>query len=119
MLGIRKRGFRMKNEIKELRVTWGIAIRVWWSFFWRTTLFGLLPVFIIGILIGIYSYRTNAPDDLYLIHSQVLGLVIGIFVTIWVLKGILSKSYKGFRVVVIGDDNPDADTDIETSSNKV
>ncbi len=51
-----------KLSMEEIDVTWGNSVPVWWSFFWRATLFGALGGLILGFVAGIVVGIMGRPD---------------------------------------------------------
>jgi len=86
-------------EIKT--VTWGDAVQVWWSLAWRSVVFILPASFIVGAILGLVMSVANIPIEPYRVPMQLLGAAIAICISIWIIKGLLNKSYRGFRLVVV------------------
>ncbi len=87
--------------MEKVEVTYGNTLRVWWSFMWRASLFSV----ILGVVLGFIGAFTIGPfvdpETGRNIIAPILGFLGSIWVSIWVLKGILSKKYKTFSVALI------------------
>ena len=80
--------------------TWGHALRVWWSWQWRTIVFGLILSVItmpIGMVAGIVFGQSRVGH----IVAQLMGFLTFAFVGIFVMKDILDKEFNGFRVAIL------------------
>ena len=84
----------------EVDVTWGNSIHVWWSFFWRATLFGALGGLVFGFIAGIVVAIMGRPD-LGGTAGAIAGYVAAIPVSMWCIKHILSKSFNGYSVRLV------------------
>jgi ABC-type antimicrobial peptide transport system permease subunit len=84
---------RGDTVMQEVELTWGRAIKVWWSLAWRGLLFGGLAGFVAGMIVGVLG---GEP-----IHGSLAGFVMGIPIGMWVVKIILAKSFSDFRLALI------------------
>jgi hypothetical protein len=87
----------------RMEVTWGAALQVWWSYVWRCTLLSTILAFILGFMIGIVVVVIGRPEWAGTVGA-IIGYLVGIPVSVWVLKRILQKDYKGFSVALIKED---------------
>jgi len=88
----------------ELEVTWGRAIRIWWSYLWRSIIAMIVAaVFggIAGAIVGVIGAILKLPLQGIQILSGILGIVIGLAVSIVPIKLILGKDYGEFRLVLL------------------
>jgi xanthine/uracil permease len=88
----------------ELEVTWGRAVRVWWSYLWRNLL-AILAAMILGGIFGfivgfIFSLLGFSREVTNLIVMPV-GLVLGLAISIIPIKMILGKSFGEFKLVLV------------------
>ena len=89
-------------ETREgLEVTWGHALKVWWSITWRTVLFGLVIGFVVGVLAGVVGAASGTSSGAIQTISSLLGFVIGMLISIWAVRKALSKSFSDFRIVLL------------------
>jgi LytS/YehU family sensor histidine kinase len=84
-----------------LEVSWGRAIRVWWSITWRTVLFGMLIGFVVGIVAGIAGAAAGVPANQVQGISSVFGVIIGAFISVWAVRKALTQSFSEFRIVLL------------------
>lgn len=89
--------------MQKIEVTWGKATRVWWSFFWRGTILGMIAGAALGA-IGGFVVGVMGKPELGPIVGGVLGWLASIPISIWILKNLLNKKYKTFSVALIGED---------------
>ncbi len=78
--------------------TLGHALRVWWAFYWRSTLFGLLIVFVVSLLLGIAGHAAGLPAPLILLAARVESLVVAFVVTLFAMQRVLRKNFQQFRI---------------------
>lgn len=90
--------------MRIIEVTWSMAFRVWWSFFWRAMVFGLLAGMGIGIVIGFLGAVIGADKAAVSSLSGLLGLVVGFVITFWAVKKVLYKRFSEFSVVCIANE---------------
>lgn len=77
------------------------AVRVWWAWVWRHTLISLavnLPIaFVLGVVLGILGL----PKESIVRTAQAVALIVGFFVGVYVMKRILRKDFKKFRIRLV------------------
>ena len=87
---------------KKVNVTWTIASKIWWGFFWRFVLWGMPPGFFVAILVA-------GIGKVFGFNAGVIGLItwviVWILVGIFVFKRILTKNYRDFQIFLIADDD--------------
>ena len=89
-------------EVREgLEVSWGRALRVWWSITWRTVLFGMLIGFVVGVAAGIGGNAAGIPASQVQGISSLIGVVIGAFISMWAVRKALTGSFSEFRIVLL------------------
>ena len=86
------------NPKTGLEPTWGIAARVWWWFFWRATLSMVAGGAAIGAVFGMIAGSLNVNQDTISIFSTGLGAVLGIFLSIFFFKKLLTKDFGTFSI---------------------
>lgn len=102
--------------IKALEVTNSRLIKIWWAFLWRfalATLGAFISAFIFGLILGsilgmgIYMSGNEIQDYEAMLENTgfVLGVVIYIAFTIVPIYLILNKKFKGFRLILIDDED--------------
>lgn len=88
----------------ELEVTWGRAVRIWWSYFWRS-LIGILAAMLIGGVVGgIAGFllgMLGAPVGLVKSVGLLIGASAGIAMSVFPIKLILGKDFGEFRLVLV------------------
>jgi hypothetical protein len=94
----------------ELEVTWERAIRIWWSFFWRS-LFAVVVAmlmagaagFFCGVVLGAMGYSSDAVQKVV----YPFGFFFGLTVTLAPIKMILGKDFGDFRLVLLAKQIPE------------
>ncbi|HKI61917.1 MAG TPA: hypothetical protein VKA31_06450, partial [Mariprofundaceae bacterium] len=81
------------DTVKEIEITWGRALKIWWSLVWRGVLFGMLGGAVVGFVVGALGV---SPKD-----TTLIGMIIGVPIGIWVVKNVVGKSYSDFRLVLV------------------
>lgn len=86
--------------MEKIDVTWSNVIPVWWSFFWRATVFGAVGGAILGAIAGVGVAIYGRPE-LASAAGGIAGYVAAIPISMWCIKFILSKSYNGYSVCLV------------------
>jgi hypothetical protein len=78
--------------MQELEVTWGRAIKVWWSLAWRWLIFLVVVALVLVV-------------DLMFLPGEEIGLmfpyVAVIPMSIWIVKLVLGTAYSDFPLVLL------------------
>jgi hypothetical protein len=88
----------------ELEVTWKMATKVWWAFFWRNIIAVICAMIIGGIasgIIGVILAILGFSEETVLLIVTPLGFILGIVISIVPIKLILGKNFGDFRLVSI------------------
>lgn len=99
--------------MEEIKVTWGHALRIWWSLVWRVLVFGGIAGLLLGLLAGIAGAVAGIEDAVIAGYVEIGGMLVSIPVGIWVVKIILGKEFSKFRVALV----PSLHSRIESSLN--
>jgi ABC-type multidrug transport system permease subunit len=87
--------------MNEIDPTYLIAVRVWWAWCWRAVLLGFGMALLFGIAIGFAGAIIGLDKNVVTSVGGIAGFFIGLFFSIHVMKGMLSKNFGSFRVAVI------------------
>jgi uncharacterized membrane protein AbrB (regulator of aidB expression) len=93
----------------ELEVTWNRALRVWWSWFWRSivmTIAAMFCGFIAGAVLGVIGAILKLPIQAIQVGGGILGGAIGLVFTLFPIKMILGKDFGEFRLVLLSKGSP-------------
>ncbi len=87
-----------------LEMTWARVLTIWWAYLWRAVLAGFIVGLVIGFIIGVMAgvmgtYQTN-PAGVGSIIS-IFGALAGAVTSVYMLKRVLAKQFKDFRIVLI------------------
>lgn len=74
------------------------ALRIWWAFYWPTTLFSLVLGFGFGRILRLIYENGFADANFVRLASQIGGYLINYLVALFVLYYILNKNFRHFRV---------------------
>lgn len=96
------------DEPKFIQPTYTIAIRVWWSFFWREVCLFFIGGILVGIVGGtiarvLYTSGYFFGTKFYGILGGLLAVLIIYPVLVWITKIVLKKEYQDFKIVVVVD----------------
>lgn len=91
----------MAYEATPIEPTWEMAAKVWWAFIWRSAIFSVLIGVVVGLVIGFFASILGISAGFLMSVSSIIGLALGIGVSIWAMKMILAKKFKTFQVVLI------------------
>ena len=88
------------TEATVLEVTWRRALIIWWSLLWRSAVFaGLLGALLGGI--GGVVVAVEGRPDLGATVGRFLGQLGAIPVSLFVLRWVLRKRFKGFSIRLV------------------
>lgn len=86
----------------EIEPTWGIALRLWWAWLWRTVALAFIIGLAVGIPIGIVGSVLSLPIGLVEAAGKLAGLPAGLVAGIWMFKKhVLGYRGRRFRVAVL------------------
>ena len=88
----------------KVEVNWNVTLQVWWSYIWRCTVFAMILGLVLGFIGGIVVALIGKPE-LGAAVGGVLGHLVSITVSIYVMKVILNKKFKTFTIALIKNDN--------------
>lgn len=86
--------------MQELEVTWTRATKIWWSLAWRGVLFGMIAAALAGFLVGLVLGSAGNPE-LVEPTARITGMAVGIPIGIWVVRTVLSKEYRHYRIALV------------------
>ncbi len=87
--------------MKEIDVTKMIAFRFWWSWFWRSNLFGILLGFLMGLVFVFLAPMLGITKETQSYAQALLSIIFGLIINILVIKCLLRQKYNKFRISVI------------------
>lgn len=93
----------------EIEITWNRAVQVWWSYLWRSLIAGVVSMIIGMIIGGIIGFIMGAMDFPILaiqLIAGLLGLVIGLGISVVPMKMILGKDFGEFHLVLLAKQTP-------------
>lgn len=86
----------MLNEIKP---SFGVSARIWWSITWKTMLVGLFFSFFIGLFVTMVTLvATGGNDNIADISGRICSILATIPITILVIQSCLNANYGKYRV---------------------
>jgi len=94
----------MIEERDVLPVTWGKVVRIWWAYTWRVLLFSIGVVFVFGVAVGFCTalLGLSGPMSVSLhVLSSVVGLIISVWISVCVMKRIISKRLGDFKIILV------------------
>jgi hypothetical protein len=101
-----------------IEVTFGRALKIWWSFLWRATVL-MIPVMVVAMIISIAIFpfpkpgqpaATLQPDQLPAMMGKAFFLWLfmmsfNIAMQVQAIRWMLKTKWRGFRLQVVSDDN--------------
>ncbi len=76
--------------------------RVWWTFCWRTFVYGLIATFVTaiprGVLVGLFGWNRGLEALVGVLVGIALGGAVGLFV---IYSNILDEDFGDFRVCLL------------------
>uniref|UniRef100_UPI0035129904 hypothetical protein n=1 Tax=Pontibacterium sp. TaxID=2036026 RepID=UPI0035129904 len=96
---------------EEIEVTWRNTLQIWWSWCWRSALWTFISVFLVGTAIGLSFGVLGISQVPYRVFIDILYGVIGLAFGLSALKVVLSKEFRGYRIVLVKTNEEPADLD--------
>lgn len=90
--------------MEEITVTWTYAVKLWWSWFWRTLVWTIPAAICLGFFVGLVSAMTGFSLSGYTFLLNLAGTLIGMFFGICAMKTILTNHFNGYRLALIKTD---------------
>jgi hypothetical protein len=81
----------------EVRPNWKIVLRVWWSIYWRSLVWGLVGGSVMTLTL---DFLGRESESVVLIATGV-SAVFCICMEVWFIWHALTHNYGGFRLVVM------------------
>ncbi len=92
-----------------LETTLRRTARVWWTYSWRSFLYGLIATFVTAIpravLVGLFGWNRGLQSLVAVLVSTALGGAVGLFV---IYSNILDEDFGDFRVCLLPRAEPNA-----------
>src|ERR1700683_4869508 len=92
-----------------LETTLRRTARVWWTYSWRSFLYGLIATFVTAVpsavLVGLFAWNRGLQSLVAVLVSTVLGGAVGLFV---IYSNILDEDFGDFRVCLLPRPEPNA-----------
>ena len=107
LLGKTFRHFRLALCVADrcaetLPVTFGRAIRVWWTYSWRTLIFSLVCYFVVSMPVGLFIGLFNPRPAVSVAFFTCLGLITNCAVSLYVVyTNVLDEEFSDFRVTLL------------------
>lgn len=110
ILGKRFRHFRIAllpaaggSEATPLRPVWRRTIRVWWTFTWRSVIYGIVLGLLVGLSLGVVMAMLREMGGILaafvpIIQGLIIGGAVGLFV---IYSNILDEKFGDFKVVLL------------------
>lgn len=86
--------------MEEIKVTWARAAQIWWSLVWRGFLVSGLAGLTIGLVAGAIGGILNQPEAVKP-WGNIVVILAGIPIGIWVVRTVLTKQYKHYRIALV------------------
>jgi len=87
--------------MQELEATPQRVISVMWLLAWRGVLGGFLAGFVTGIIVALTGAILGYPQGSLTMTSGVLGGVAGLIWSFFVVRMMLRKNYRDFRIALV------------------
>ncbi len=87
--------------MRELELTWGRILQIWWASLWRNLAYVMLPAAVAGFLFGFVLAINKIPVENHMGKMQLIFALYGLAAGIWITRIILGKTYGGFRIALV------------------
>ncbi|MGH1455380.1 MAG: hypothetical protein ACRBDI_01235 [Alphaproteobacteria bacterium] len=78
-----------------------LALQIWWAMMWRAVPLALLAGAGAGFVIGIIAVVAKTPPESIQTPSMLLGGLLGVFVTVKVIKRLMTHGFGNYRLMVV------------------
>jgi uncharacterized membrane protein len=85
--------------MQELEITWQRVAHIWWAWLWRSLALSVVCGGVLGFLIGFIGAMLGFRDVTTV--TTVVSITVGAIVAVAMLVTALKKTYRGFRVVLL------------------
>ena len=86
--------------MKNIHITWKMIIEVWWSWFWRTSVYSCATGYLAGVIIS-FTYEYFFSATINKSFAFYLGYIIGTIISIFNFKLVLNKKFDSFKIVFL------------------
>jgi hypothetical protein len=87
--------------MQEMEITLGRLLRIYWLFLWRATFGAVVIGGVAGFIIGLVMGLARIGHDQIHLAGTIVGMVVGAVWSVIVLRMMLEKQYRDFRIVLI------------------
>jgi hypothetical protein len=84
-----------------IQPTFDHGLRIWWAFFWPTTLISVILGFAIAFGLRVIYEHTNVPGNLIGPIMRLTPYIISYVVALFIMEYILRKNFRNFRVGLV------------------
>lgn len=81
----------------EVEAGWFLAFRFWWAFTWRMFAFNTVIALVYTLALKVFGGKHEMLDAVLLIAFGFIFLAV----EIWLMRGLLSRRFGRFRLVVL------------------
>ncbi len=96
--------------MKEQEATWGVVLRFWWAWTWRSILVTAVFGGILGTILGTVgtSFGVSALGKALIVDGTIY--LVSIPVSIYIFKKVFAKDFGSFRIAIITDEDNNFNT---------
>jgi len=78
-----------------------LALQVWWALTWRSLPLAIIAAMVVGAFIGALAGVFGGSEEDIQMPAGIAGALIGLFVTVKVIKHMMTKGFGKFRLMVV------------------
>lgn len=90
-----------EQNMKEIEVTFGRVLRIWFAWIWRALLFAMLGGSFAGFLVGFAAAMLGVAPQKVAYVNLGIGAILGLYFSVWSLGKVLKKKFPTFRIALI------------------
>jgi len=94
----------MGTQHKSVEVTWGRALRIWWSIVWRDLLLAVAVALPVRVIVSIVCALLGLSQPMAEIITGMVTTFAGIAISIGVIRSVFRKELMAFRSSLIAKD---------------
>ena len=87
--------------MEEIEPTWKHALIVWWALTWKGLALGIPILILLTIVSSHIVVNFEIAYDEAAIFIRIIGFIVGLTLSLWLLKGLLSYQFTDFRITIV------------------
>lgn len=91
----------MDENLQEQEATWGVILKFWWAWTWRSFVLAMLLSLVLGFVMGLFAKMIGIDMRSSILFVNLSSIVVSLPVTFYMLKKVFAKDFGSFRIAII------------------